>query len=337
MAWAALSSAMLALIEDHGQGFPAEGRSGSSWRLEDGGEGLPPGRSRLTSPYDTDARWAAKGDDLFWNGYKLHISETCHTTTDTNDTNDTNIVPPNLITNVATTDGCVPDVAMTETIHQQLARRSLLPAEHYLDSGYASADLLISTRQTYGPALITPVLLDHSPQARAKAGYDRSAFTVDWDNQQVTCPQGQTSVSWSPCLQRDKDAIVVAFATVACRPCPVRALCTAGKRERRQLTLRPQPAQQALDAARAEQSGKDWRDKYKIRAGVEGTVRQAIAVTGLRRARYRGLKKVHLEHVFSAVALNLIRLDAWWNGHPLDRTRTSHLARLELAELALAA
>jgi hypothetical protein len=40
--------------------------------LDEGGEGLPPGRWRLTSPYDTDARWAAKGDDLFWNGYKVH-------------------------------------------------------------------------------------------------------------------------------------------------------------------------------------------------------------------------------------------------------------------------
>ncbi|MFF3160182.1 hypothetical protein, partial [Streptomyces sp. NPDC057910] len=30
------------------------------------------------------------------------------------------------------------------------------------------------------------------------------------------------------------------------------------------------------------------------------------------------------------VALNLIRLDAWWNGQPLDHTRTSHLARLDL-------
>lgn len=29
--------------------------------------------------------------------------------------------------------------------------------------------------------------------------------------------------------------------------------------------------------------------------------------------------------------LNLIRLDAYFNGLPLDRTRTSHLARLELA------
>jgi hypothetical protein len=40
--------------------------------LEEGGQGLPPGRWRLTSPYDVDARWAAKGEDLFWNGYKIH-------------------------------------------------------------------------------------------------------------------------------------------------------------------------------------------------------------------------------------------------------------------------
>jgi len=32
---------------------------------------------RLSSPYDTDARWAAKGDDLYWNGYKVHVTETC--------------------------------------------------------------------------------------------------------------------------------------------------------------------------------------------------------------------------------------------------------------------
>jgi hypothetical protein len=36
------------------------------------------------------------------------------------------------------------------------------------------------------------------------------------------------------------------------------------------------------------------------------------------------------EKVGSAAALNLLRLHAWWNGHALDRTRTTHLARLEL-------
>ncbi len=67
------------------------------------------------------------------------------------------------------------------------------------------------------------------------------------------------------------------------------------------------------------------------RVGVEGTIRQGAAVTGMRRARRRGLAKTRLEHVNAATALNLIRLHAWWNGHPLDRSRTSHLARLELA------
>ncbi|MFI7615859.1 transposase [Nonomuraea terrae] len=264
--------------------------------LEDGGEGLPPGRVRLTSPYDIDPRWAAKGDDLFWNGYKLHISETCHTTADTNGEN---IVPPNLITNVATTNATVPDIQMTEKIHQMLATRGLPPNEHYLDSGYPSAELLVSARQRFGIVLVTPVLLDHSSRARAAAGYDRSAFTIDWDAEQAICPQGRASSSWSPCTQRDTEAIVVKFSGEVCRPCPVRSLCTSAKKGGRQLTIRARPLQG--------------------------------------RARYRGLAKVHLEHVFSAVALNLIRLDAWWNGHPLDRTRTGHLARLELAELALAA
>ncbi|MFE7332377.1 transposase [Streptomyces sp. NPDC057565] len=89
--------------------------------------------------------------------------------------------------------------------------------------------------------------------------------------------------------------------------------------------------QQVLDHARTQQSDEHWRAKYATRAGVEGTIHQAVAVTGMRRARYHGLDKTHLEHAFSAVALNLIRLDAWWNGHPLDRTRTRHLARLDLS------
>ena len=45
-------------------------------RREADAEGLPPGRSRITSPYDLDARWGVKRD-TFWNGYKVHVTETC--------------------------------------------------------------------------------------------------------------------------------------------------------------------------------------------------------------------------------------------------------------------
>jgi hypothetical protein len=124
---------------------------------------------------------------------------------------------------------------------------------------------------------------------------------------------------------------VVKVDKASCQACPVRGHCTRATTGGRTLCLRPREIQQALDTARAQQTSQEWRARYAIRAGVEGSIHQAVAVTGLRRARYRGLTKVHLEHVFSAVALDLIRLDAWWSGHPLDRTRTSHLARLDLA------
>ena len=48
----------------------------------------------------------------------------------------------------------------------------------------------------------------------------------------------------------------------------------------------------------------------------------------MRRARYRGLPRVRLQHAFSATAINLVRLDAYWSGHPLARTRSSRLTRL---------
>jgi hypothetical protein len=162
-------------------------------------DGLPPGRSRLTSPYDPDARWGGKRD-LSWNGYKLHISETCNAEPVKPGQLPTD--PPNLITNVATTEASISDAAMTEPIHEDLARRGLLPAEHYVDSGYPSAELLISSLTRYGITLVTPMLSDTSPQARAGAGFDRTGFTIHWHNQQATCPQGQHSASWTPASQR---------------------------------------------------------------------------------------------------------------------------------------
>jgi transposase len=312
------------------------------------GDGLPPGSIRLTSPYDTDTRWAAKRD-TFWNGYKVHISETCATAVD--DAGRPAPAPrekaatrtplqarpdraprrPNVITNIATTASTLPDSKALEGIHQSQQRRGLLPDEHYLDSGYPSAELITGSVARYGVALITPVLLDTSRQARAQQGFAAHDFTIDWQAQQATCPAGKTSATWNPVVQEDVPKTVVTFAALDCIPCPFKQQCTSAKSNRRQLSLYSREMTEALQGARAQQQTKDWNTDYALRAGVEGTIRQAAAVTDMHHARYRGLAKTHLEHVFSAVALNLLRLEAWWNGHPLDRTRTSHLARLELS------
>jgi len=83
-------------------------------------------------------------------------------------------------------------------------------------------------------------------------------------------------------------------------------------------------------AARTAEATTGFQADYARRAGVEGTMHQA-ASHGARRARYRGLPKTRLDHIYMACALNLLRLHAYWTGTPLDRRRTSHLARLELA------
>jgi transposase len=302
------------------------------------GGGLPPGRDRIASPYDTDARWGAKRD-TFWPGYKLHVTDTCDDVppcgcglpADARSGHAAGCAAPafpNIITHVETTGATVTDNAMTSVIDDGLARKRLAPGRHYADSGYLSAAIVVSEAARHGIALIGPLLADTSAQARAAKGYARADFTIDYDAQQVTCPQGKTSASWSPCAQRGQDAIVARFSPADCLRCPARNLCTTGKS--RQLTLQPRDLAEAQAAARAAENQVPFRADYARRAGVEGTMHQA-ASHGARRARYRGLPKTRLDHAFMAVALNLLRLHAYWNGHPLDRRRTSHLARLELS------
>jgi transposase len=317
------------------------------------GDGLPPGHARIASPYDTDARWGVKREE-FWLGYKLHITETCDDAPpcscraaaaarpaaegavtggrgDSGRSHDkacAHLVFPNLITHVATTDATVTDNQMTGAIHDDLAGTNLAPGRHYLDSGYLSAAVVVAEHARHGIALIGPLLADTSAQARAGQGYARADFTVDYDTKTVTCPQGKTAKSWSPCTQHGKHAIVAIFSTTDCGPCPARSLCTAAKR--RVLSLPPPDLAEAQSAARAAEKTVPFQADYARRAGVEGTMHQATS-HGARRARYRGLPKTRLDHAYMACALNLLRLEAYWTGTPLDRQRTSHLARLELS------
>ncbi|WP_343241860.1 MULTISPECIES: transposase [unclassified Streptomyces] len=170
-------------------------------------DGLPPGQRRVTSPYDIDARRSVKGDTL-WNGFKIHISETCQAAEPAASGNNGDARPrrhravrPNLVTNVTTTDATVADNAMLDTVHQVLQRRGLLPGEHYLDSGYASAELIVGSVKRFGVVLVTPMLSDQTRQGRAKEGFATHDFRIDWQGREVVCPAGQTSTTWSPCRQ----------------------------------------------------------------------------------------------------------------------------------------
>ncbi|WP_188717366.1 IS1182 family transposase [Paracoccus acridae] len=280
----------------------------------------PPVSGRLHSPYDPEARYAKKRN-IGWIGYKVHLTETCDADR------------PHLITDVQTTAAGLADVAMTATVHSALASRGLLPAIHAVDSGYVNADLLVASRVSYALELLGPALPDSSRQAQAGQGFDLSAFTIDWSERIARCPAGQISQSWKE--ERDERGVAVVrigFSQKSCNSCPSRVLCSPFKpgcrANPRRLTILEQPAHEALQARRREQNGELWKTHYACRAGIEGTLSQGIRSFGLRRCRYLGQAKTHLQHVCTAAAMNLVRVDAWLRGQPRARTRQSQVVAL---------
>src|SRR3954447_14248334 len=110
--------------------------------------------------------------------------------------------------------------------------------------------------------------------------------------------------------------------------CLSKPLCTRTKTQGRQLSLHPREAHEALAAARARLTSDEERRLYRLRAGIEGTLSQGVRAFGLRQARCRGLAKMHLQTVATAVALNVDRLAAWLEHRPLAPTRKSRFLAL---------
>ncbi len=234
------------------------------------------------------------------------------------------------MTQVQSTIATGTDYETLPPIQQDLAHRDLLPAEHFVDAGYVDAEHLV-TSQEQGIDLVGPASENQHWPGRAGPGFDLGHFAIDWDAHRATCPQGQHSVKWKSSHDRHGQTVIyVEFARAACLACPCRAQCTRAPVNPRSLTLRPQAQHEALQAARARQKTDAFKARYAARAGIEGTLSQAVRVFDLRRARYIGQAKTHLQHILIATALNVVRLVSWLAGTPRARTRPSPFAALML-------
>jgi transposase len=247
----------------------------------------------------------------------MHLTETCDDDR------------PNLITHVATTPNTTADGALTATIQADLAAKELLPAEHYVDSGYVDAATLVDSQTKHAITLVGPVSADPSWQAHTPDGLTAAQFAFDWTAEQAICPAGKVSARWQPTTDPNGNAmIVITFAPEACQGCALRARYTKAATGARSLSVRPREQHIALQAARAYQETEEFKTKYQRRAGVEGTFTQGNRRCDLRHARYIGLAKTHLQHLLTAIAINLVRLMAWLAEVPRAETRTSPFAAL---------
>ena len=288
------------------------------WRSES--DGIPPAARFISSPHDAEGRYAIKGSTR-WIGYKVHLSESCDEAL------------PWIITEVQTTTAPVDDGDVTTPVHAALHSKGLLPAQHIVDTGYLSAGLLVQTRRDFGIDLVGSARTDFRWQAQAEKGFAMDAFIVDWDARLVTCPQGKQSSGWTPAIDNSATPVIkVKFSAWDCQACPHRADCAGPTAKRRIMTFRTKDEYIALQAARQRQTAPEFLGLYALRTGVEATISQGVRAFGLRRSRYFGHAKTHLQHVATAAAMNLVRLVHWVLGDTPASTRRSHLWRLIQAQ-----
>lgn len=273
-------------------------------------------REWIRSPFDPEARYGKKRD-IDWVGYKIHLTETCDEG------------KPHVITQVETRPAIEQDNEATAAIQELLLESKLVPDQHLVDAGYISAKLILESREKHGIDLIGPVHADPSWQARTPSAYDASQFQVDWETQFATCPQGQQSTGWYVQKDSQDEPIVrIVFDPKTCLACPVRSQCSKAQKTGRTLVLRAEGRHQVLQSARKRQQTKDFKTIYKKRSGIEGTLSQAIRSSDLRRSRYVGRAKTHLQGLAIAVAMNIKRLIDWLNEVPLSSTRHSRFISL---------
>ena len=277
---------------------------------------LPPAAEGIESPYDPEARYRHKRDTQ-WTGYMVHVSETCEPT------------EPHLLTHVHTTTAAVHEAMCTDDIEQALVEKNLPPQEHLVDAAYSSAELLVKSRVDYGIALRGPTRPSQGWQTQVDGAYTIDQFAVDWDRQEVHCPQGKQAISWHERVEQDGTPYIIAsFSRHDCQACPARPLCTQAQQQGRRLRLPPQDQYEALTAARAWYASAEGIALYKQRAGVEGTLSQGVRAFGLRHSRYWGLAKTHVQHLAIAAAINVDRIVAWLAECPRAQTRTSRFDAL---------
>jgi transposase len=272
----------------------------------------------IESPYDPQAKYSRK-DTTKWTGYKVHLSETCDECL------------PRLITNVHTTASTTQDVACTAHIQEALCRKGVLPSRHFVDAGYVDADLLVQSAEKYGIELFGPTRNNSSWQSRT-GGFDATQFEIDWNSQQAVCPAGKRSVQWLNGKiegQYSRQVVRVKFGRKDCLNCENRDKCVRSKAGgARQLLLPSKELYFALNKARSMFSNEKGQSEYRQRAGIEGTLSQGIRRGTIRRSRYIGLAKTHLQEIATATGINILRAINFLNEKPTAKPRISRFAKL---------
>ncbi len=253
----------------------------------------------LQSPYDTDASYGHKGK-----GYSVHITETCN-----------NPKKKEIITDYEVHGAARSDVAKAPDILDRLEAADLKPETFFADGGYPSVPSAVKVVER-SVEFIAPV--NRSKLADEVMGRDQ--FKFDKQGHVSYCPIGHQPVDHRMLSANNKKgkSLYAIFDGDLCRKCSKLEQCPVRAPNHRERGCRPQDTVgdfrlEITDGLRlrdqmfADQRTKSWKDRYKIRSGIEATMSELKRSHGMAMLRVRKLPKVSFAVACKVIACNIKR------------------------------
>ncbi len=246
-----------------------------------------PGSDVMQNPSDPDATYDGhKGP-----GYQVQISETCHPDNEVQ-----------LVTAALAETAAKSDAAAVEPVLEDLQESGLLPQEMLVDTSYAS-DENVQTAEGYGVELIGPVPGSNSQAAADDLTLDD--FNIDETTEQVVCcPAGHEPVSSVHDPETGKTRTTMPDS--ACGGCEYLDQCPTTKK-RNGYQVDHTAKQRRIAARRCEEATDVFRERYRVRGGIEGTNSGLKRRTGLGRVRVRGGPRVFHAIYLKITGWNILR------------------------------
>lgn len=206
-----------------------------------------------------------------------------------------------IVTAVTASAAAVDDTAVVPRLLEQHEQRCGSPKRAVADRLYGSQDCL-----GYLQERDIETVIRQRQGGNAHGGFDKSEFVYDADQDVYCCPAGQT-LRRRRTQKKNNKAFYSADREV-CQSCPLQNECVSAKSTTgvRQITRFDTPYVARAEAACATVQGR--RLLQKRQTCIEGLFGRAKSQHGLRRARWRGLSKMYLQSLLTAMVLNVKQL-----------------------------
>ena len=266
-----------------------------------------PEGATLQSPYDPDASYGHKGS-----GYSLHIAETCNNERKTE-----------IITDYEVHGAARSDMGKALSVVERLDAAGLKPETLFADGGYPSVPSALKVVEQ-DIEFLAPV--NRSRLSDEVVG--RNLFQFDSEGFAVRCPMGHSPIdhrilSGNNTTRRSLHAI---FDGDICRACKILDLCPVRTPNHRScgcqarhtvgdFRLEITPEIRLRDQMYSDQQTTEWKDRYKIRSGIEATNSELRRSHGIGKLRVRRAPKVCFAVACKIIACNIKR---WAKAHDLS-------------------